>query len=153
MEIGWLQLGTLAIALLGAVLGVLNTWRAFSNDRVRLRVRGAYIMRTDGVEGMSVEVVNLSVFPVTITAMGATMRDGRGKHWQFLGLFFPGGEALPHRLEPRTALTALLIPSAPELDVMQASEALYVSTACGLFVTGGQRELRAAVHNLSLARD
>lgn len=29
---------TLGIALLGAVLGILNTWRSFDRDRVKLRV-------------------------------------------------------------------------------------------------------------------
>lgn len=58
---------TTALAVVGAVLGVLNFWRAMANDRVKLRVRfdaghrdGAFVIR----------VVNLSSFAVSVVDAG-----------------------------------------------------------------------------------
>lgn len=150
MEITWLQLATLAIALVGAVLGVLNTWRTFSNDRVRLQLRAHFAFLTPSMqECLTVNVVNLSTFPLTVTGVGFELADGKTAPLMHFSL--QDGGNFPKRLEPRTSLTALLAPGAPELQVLGGAVGVFANTACGLHVVDGGRSLQVARHNLSLA--
>ena len=70
---------TIAIAVVGAVLGIINTWQALDQRRVRLRVvpKMAYpFVGGEFGETMGcIEVVNLSAFPVRISEIGFTI-DG-----------------------------------------------------------------------------
>lgn len=70
--VGWSEGITFAIALLGAVLGLLNTWIAIDQRRVRLRVSPAYAL-TPNVIGFSIAVTNLSAFPLTISEVGLAL--------------------------------------------------------------------------------
>ncbi len=64
---------TFGIAVLGAVLGVMNTWLHWRKECVRLRVIGKSIINAPfpeaGNDRFKVEVVNLSAFPVVIEKM------------------------------------------------------------------------------------
>jgi hypothetical protein len=59
---------TIAIAAVGAVLGILNMAFALWQKRVRLRVR--VMMTREQDDRIYVEVTNLSEFPVTIKSVG-----------------------------------------------------------------------------------
>ena len=61
----------LEIALIGAVLGVFNTWWNFSRDRVRLKVT----CDEDEQGNVVLDIVNLSDFPVTITDVGFVLAN------------------------------------------------------------------------------
>lgn len=67
---------TLGIALVGAVLGILNTWRNLDRDRPKLRVRPFHVIPVGGYGEMhsdinfGIEVVNLSSFPLTVSEVG-----------------------------------------------------------------------------------
>ena len=57
---------TLSVASVGAVLGILNTWKAIDRDRPKLRVvpkRAIPLGAVDPRLRMSIEVINLSTFP------------------------------------------------------------------------------------------
>ncbi len=69
---------TIAIAVVGAVLGIINTWQVLDQRRVRLRVvpqiarmffRGEF-----GKPMGCIEVINLSAFPVRIHEIGFTIK-------------------------------------------------------------------------------
>jgi hypothetical protein len=68
---------TLGIALLGLCLGVLNSYFVLSSRRVKLRVTPSWSIAS-GFTGLSIDVVNLSHFPVTVTEIGLTLDDDRG---------------------------------------------------------------------------
>lgn len=74
----WLSWTTLGIAVLGAGLGILNTLHAIIDRRTRLRVTPLWAIAGPGPAGLSIEVVNLSSFPVTIDEMGLTLQRGGG---------------------------------------------------------------------------
>ena len=100
---------TLAIAALGAVLGIINTWQAVDQNRVKLRVsvRVAYFfvgpqLSTD--PQLAIEVINRSPFPLTISEIGLELRDSRDVLALVQPIFADGGK-LPRRLESRSALT------------------------------------------------
>ena len=142
---------SLGIAVFGAALSLFNTWRAFSNDRVKIRVKPCWAMFDNGSECLLVEVVNLSTFPVTVTHIGFTLR-GTQRHIQLMPNIIRSEDRLPKRLEPRTNLTVFAAPKATEDPSFAYADMAYVKTACGLTIKGGKKELAAALHNLSLAR-
>jgi hypothetical protein len=125
-----------SFGLLGAVLGVVNTWRAIDRDRIRIRVEPAFFIRTDGIvkmDGYRLIITNLSYIPVTITQVGFTMRHGK----DLLTFVSPIDCTLPQRMEARTRLTASIPkPDSPDfLDIRCA----YADTACGKRFTGNCR--------------
>ena len=148
----WLPHVTLAIAVLGAVLGVLTTWRTFNNDRVRVRVRPTTVYFPHaGQWALGVEVVNLSAFAITVDSVGFTMR-GTDRHLQLMRPMLSSGDSLPKRLEPRTAFTAFAAFGTEEEEDFAFADQAYVGTACGERVTGGRRQLANVMHNLARAR-
>lgn len=96
-----------AFGLTGAVLGILNTWRAFDRDRVRLTVRPVWLMFEDRDPGVGMVVTNLSYFPVTVTGLGFTVRGHRDERLTFIPSDIRGCR-LPERMEARTSFTAIL---------------------------------------------
>ncbi|UJJ59999.1 hypothetical protein [Rhodanobacter denitrificans] len=67
------QAVTLAIAAVGAVLGIINTWRAIDQNRVKLRVIPAHAIPYGGAPQnirFCVQVTNLSQFAVTLDDAG-----------------------------------------------------------------------------------
>jgi hypothetical protein len=135
---------SLGIAVFGACLSLFNSWRAFSNDRVKIRIRPSWALRIDGTECLLVEVVNLSTFPVTISHVGLTLRGGKHIQLSMAAL-------LPKLLEPRTNLTVLAPAHTCKDAALHGADKVYVSTACGLTIKGGRKGLAIALHNLSLA--
>jgi hypothetical protein len=88
------QLVSLVLGAAGTVLGMLNTWRAFILDRVRVRVeinRG--IETPSGASLVMVSAVNLSSFPIVVTAVG--LCDGSGKRNAFFTAQYNGPIDLP----------------------------------------------------------
>ena len=75
---------TISCAVLGAVLGVINTWHGLNQRRVKLKVvpMVAYPIvygRKFDQEMGCVDVTNLSTFPVTLREVGFTNGDPRKK--------------------------------------------------------------------------
>lgn len=65
------QVLTSIVAAIGAVLGVLNTWRNFRLDRVRLRVRPQNLLiPNDSTKYVGITVVNTGAVTVTISDVG-----------------------------------------------------------------------------------
>ncbi|MGH6627626.1 MAG: hypothetical protein ACRECD_13995 [Burkholderiaceae bacterium] len=144
------QAVTLAIAVLGAVLGLMNTWRNWSADRLRLRVNVSMAVLADGSQALCVEALNLSSFPVTVTHFGFTLL-GSDSHMQFMPIF-PRGESLPVRLESRTSCTALCAPWAHKEAKFAGVDCAYVNTACGNQIKGGGAFLAHLALNAAAAQ-
>lgn len=124
------QLITLGIAVLGAVLGLLNWWRSFSADRLRLRVSVSHAFGLSGEQGLMINVINLSTFPVTVTHIGFDL-IGTDRHIQLANPMFTQGERLPVRLESRTAFAVVQPLVAFQQDQLVMLKRAYVLTACG----------------------
>jgi len=142
---------TFGIACVGAVLGVLNTWRSFDRDSIRLLVSPAAYFLNTGDSGLCVEVINRSYLPVTVSEVGlATRRAHKGRfrmpHWRFTGC-----EGLPHRLEPRTAITVYFPPGAENAPSLIEARQGYAKTSCGRYFTGTSPALKAHIKKLRRA--
>lgn len=135
---------TMALAAIGAALGVLNTWHAYYRDRVRIRViPGSY--RVGGTDCYGIEVINLSLFPVTIRQVGFTLPER--KEWLPFDPIHTIGCVFPQRMEGLTSFTAYM-PIFYYEAYLGKIERAYAFASHGKWYTGitrsFRRELRAA---------
>ncbi|CAA2161203.1 hypothetical protein MBRA_06363 [Methylobacterium brachiatum] len=143
----WKEAVTLAVAVLGAVLGLMNTWNAISARRVRLVVKTTFAYSLDALEApfmAGIEVINLSAFAVTVTEVGFTLRGTTHR----AASSFPriiDGKPWPRRLEAREAVSAYVD---PPRDSEFEIRAAYAHLASGETITGkgpAIKNLRAAL--------
>lgn len=133
---------TLAIAVLGAVLGVVNTWNTINNQRVRLRVRPLWAITPMG-RLIGIEVTNLSTFPVTVSDVGMLYRRPRSKAPERAALTAPefsDGGGWPRKLNPREQVTAYLQPM--HLPCGKHLWGAYARTICGEIAHGRSPALK-----------
>lgn len=142
---------TLGLAITGVVLGVMNTWRAFDRDRVRLKVIPKLFITSDGTSGLCVEVVNVGYIPVTLHQVWIKLRVASDRN-QFMWIpKLASGAGWPARLEPRTAVTILMPPGADKDPVLGSAKFVAVQTACGRTFRGSSAAFRGHVAKLSAA--
>lgn len=127
---------TLAIAFLGAVLGVINTWHAIDRKRVKIRVRPKHAISVGAADPritFCIEITNLSEFAVTVDEAGVFYKgiDSRGAYTRPILI---DGKSWPRRLEPRSSVTVYGQP--PEPKPGHPLKCAYARTECGVTRTG-----------------
>jgi hypothetical protein len=137
----WQSWITLAIATLGAILGLYNSWNAYQVRKVRLRVIPKWSIG-DGFSGMGIEVINLSAFLITIYEVGLTIGKSRGPLPKRLpipiGNVVQGGN-LPVRLDRREVYSIIYsVDGLAKYDIRKA----YALTASGEIALGSSGALR-----------
>lgn len=142
-----IQAVTLAIAVLGAVLGLVNTWHQLDRSRLKLRVRPKHAISvgaTDPRLTFCIEITNLSAFAVTINEAGVLYKgtDSRGAYTQ--PIIIDGG-SWPRRLEPRSSVTVYGQP--PTGNPGHPLKCAYASTACGVTRRGSSPAFRQLAAN------
>lgn len=130
-----LQLATLAIAVVGAVLGVINTWNSISERKPRARVRFLNLYGGPDVEhfGYSIEVTNLSAFPLTINEVGFSLSPWWKTDIERL-LLHPDdrfGSSTPRKIEPREQVDFRFLGQMQGRSPKLIRSA-YAKTACGV---------------------
>jgi hypothetical protein len=130
---------TLGIAVLGAALGIINTWHSLNQSKPRLRVRflNNYALPDVTLASYSIEVINLSSFPLTVREIGFSQSPFwvRDIH-RAMALPMPEfGHQLPYTIEPRQQANFFL-PLNLEVSVNRKIRAAYVKTDCGLYFRG-----------------
>jgi hypothetical protein len=144
-----------ACGILGAVLGIINTWNQVSKNRLRLRVRpflavvrqrsnGQYvgIARYSGepfppgsMPCLGIQVVNLSSFSVTINEVGFRDPGCKGEK-NNINPSDRCGDPLPKRLKPRESMSVYSDPGAKlEPSIARLAKA-YAGTSCGQVAYG-----------------
>ena len=132
---------TLAVAVLGAVLGIINTWHGLSRSRVKLKVVPAHAIPIGDVDpsiNFSIEVTNLSEFAVTIREVGL-FYEGTKIRRALVPIILDGGN-WPRRLEPRTSVTGY--GRAPHTTAGPKIRCAYARTDCGRTKTGNSPALK-----------
>jgi hypothetical protein len=140
---------TLTVAIIGAVLGIFNTWRQISKDRVRLRVIPKLAFQiasratmsaaqlTDGVKQrliagevprLQIEIINLSAFAVTVSNAGWGIFSDEELTCTSQP-YLPAGQTWPSRLEPRQSVTLEFQPGVAPDERIEAIA--YATTDCG----------------------
>ena len=133
---------TLAIAVLGAVLGIINTWRSIDASRVKIKVLPAHALAVGGANPaikFSIAVTNLSTFPVTVDNVGF-LYEGTENKAVLVDYQLDQGGTLPVRLEPRTSVSVYC--GKPEPMSGHPIKCAFATTACGITCTGSSPALR-----------
>jgi hypothetical protein len=139
---------TLVIAIIGAVLGIINTWRSLDKDRVKLKVipkssqfvgLGQSMVQSSSLRvfvdsQLGIEIINLSSFPVTISEVGLLYRGSKIRGALAKPIVHDGG-AFPRRLESRSSFTVFFGVGEPKRDqnFINVKHA-YAGTDCGTLV-------------------
>jgi len=126
-----LQAVTFAIAVLGAALGIINTWHSLDKSRVKLLVRPKHAIPYGSADPrltFCIEVINMSAFAVTVDDVGVFYKgtDRRGSITQ--PVLLDGGR-WPRRLEPRSSVT--VYSQSPISSSGHAIKCAYARTECG----------------------
>lgn len=139
---------TLAIAVLGAALGVINTWHTVDKSRVKLRVRPKQAIPFGAADPdltFCIEITNLSAFAVTVYETGVFYKgiDRRGAYVQPILM---DGKGWPRRLEPRSSVTVYGQP--PSVMLGHPLKYAYAITECGVTSTGTSPAFKQLAKNL-----
>lgn len=141
-NITMLQAITLAIAAIGAVLGIINTWRAIDQSRVKLKVIPAHAIPVGNAPPnirFCLQVTNLSPFAVTIDDAGFFFRGTR-KRASIVAPVFGDQGSWPRRLEPRSSVT--IYSELPHSKAGRTIKCAFARTQCGHTVSGVSPALR-----------
>ena len=141
---------TLAIAVLGAVLGIINTWRSIDASRVKVKVLPAHALAVGGADPaikFSIDVTNLSTFPVTIDNVGF-LYEGTDKKGVLVDYQLNQDGTLPVRLEPRSSVSVYC--GRPEPMGGHPIKCAFATTACGVTRTGSSPALRQVARGAEL---
>ena len=125
---------TLAIAVLGAVLGIVNTWHNLDKTRVKLVVRPKHAIpvgATDPNLAFCIEITNLSSFAVTVSDVGV-LYYGTSARGALTRPVLNNGEKWPRRLEPRSSVTVYA--HNPATNSTHKIRCAYATTECGVTV-------------------
>jgi hypothetical protein len=147
IESSYMEAVTLAIALLGAALGILNTWRAMDRDKPKFRVGLVYATpwseQFTDIQFIGIEVTNLSAFPLTVVEVGLNLKRTSDRL-----AFLPRterllGDTIPCRIQAREQKTFY-----ERLDAIPRDRpfsSVYAKTACGLVFKVKSRGLPSPV--------
>lgn len=139
---------TLSVAVLGAVLGIINTWQNFDRSRLKLKVVPKHAIPIGGFDKrltFCVEVTNLSAFPVTICDVGVFYR-GTDRRGCIIQPVLMDGGAWPRRLESRSSVT--VYSGKPTSVPGQRLRCAYAKTECGHTRTGSSPALKQIASEL-----
>jgi hypothetical protein len=148
-DVTFFQALTLAIAFLGAVLGVINTWHGLDKSRVKLRVRPAHAIPYGAADPrieMSIEITNLSSFAITVREVGLFYKHTKARGAFPNPILFDGG-SWPRRLEPRSSVMICARRPAGSPGPIKCA---YARTECGVTQTGNSPALRQISREESL---
>jgi len=131
------EIVTFAIAVLGAVLGIINTWVGLSKERVKIKVTPKHAIPIGGAPShleFCIEVVNLSAFPITVSEIGV-FYQGTDNRSVIPNPVTSDNGPFPRRLEPRSSVT--LYSARPKSAVNgNKMKCAFAKTDCGVVKKG-----------------
>ncbi|MBI5768743.1 MAG: hypothetical protein HZA93_13175 [Verrucomicrobia bacterium] len=134
----------LVFGLVGAVLGVINLWRALDRDRIKLLVVPRPWADSTGQSGLCLDVINRGEYAVTISAVGILLRGDEKLEWQFVPI--DEKRRCPYRLEPHDAVTFRAKPGAEQdKKLVECGRCAFARTACGHTAIGSSGYLRSVL--------
>lgn len=146
---------TLGLAIVASLLGLLNTWRAYDRDRIRVRVHvdHAFPFGWDGkivpdARGFQITAVNLSYLPITVRRIDFLL-PGRER---FVILKSANGLELPRRMEARTSIAFVATDILKDPRIFEAKCAV-VDTECGRSFRSSRREFRLIARESAAAAE
>jgi len=141
-----MQMITFALAILGAVLGIMNTWRNFDKDRVKLKVVPGRAVVLGGYEDieLSISITNFSSFPVVITEVGVLYQGTKVRGAVPKPVILDGKE-FPRKLEPRTSISTYMYSDILLKRDGHSVKSVYAITDCGIMIRGTSQALKQMI--------
>lgn len=128
----------------GALLGIINTRHQMQRNKLKLKVMPQHAFPVGGIAdahfNFSIEVINMSEFPVVIADVGFFLVDGCTASLATVQGIESNG-ALPLRLEPRTRYSKCFWLDNDSIDLSRIKCA-YARTECGNTVRGTSPALK-----------
>jgi len=151
---------TLGIALVGVVLGIINTIHSLNRDRIILRVIPVRVL-TPGLslrEDLGVQIINLSYIPVVVSVVGFSLskrsffpsKGKKDKRIPFINPVVLEGGAFPRVLNPGFLMTILVPEQILKSEKFKSVKFAYARTSCGLIFKGNNRVLMQAIYNAKI---
>ena len=147
-DITLFQAITLAVAVLGAALGVINTWHNLDKAKVKLVVRPRHAIPVGSADpdiNFCIEVTNLSSFAVTVHDVGFFLR-GTDTRAAITNPFLIDNGPWPRRLESRSSVTVYC--KAASHRITHPIKSAYAKTACGHIETATSAALKQLASQL-----
>lgn len=139
---------TLGIAVAGLLLSLRNAWRDYRRDKIRMRVvpKVAYPVGpiTDQRPRLAFEIINDSVFPITVDEVGFLYRGTKVRGAMTVPIM-RNSEPWPHRLDPFSSITVYSTPAYLVDTAKRPVRCAYVSTANGMEFRGQSEILKELV--------
>jgi hypothetical protein len=136
---------TLGIAILGAILGIINTWHAIDTRRIKLKVVPALAeFQPSGEKSICVEVINLGAFPITVSDVGFLRRGTRARLAIIRPIILDEG-SFPRRLEAHSAFTVHTTGVIDDPFTLRTIKCAYAKTQCGFVQKGTSGMLKSLV--------
>jgi hypothetical protein len=139
----WMQYFTFSAAMIGAILGIINIWKFFDRDKIKLKVIPKHAIPVGSADPSiigSIEVINLSLFTITLSEVGLLLK-GMDERLPFINPLLAEGEKLPMRLESKASITAYFTTS-DIADFYSRIKCAYAWTASGEKFNGNSPALR-----------
>lgn len=140
---------TFAIAVLGATLGVVNTWVGLSKEKVKLVVTPKHVIPVGGAPKhltFCIEVVNLSAFPVTVSEVGIYY-SGTDRRSVIHNPVTSDGGPFPRRLEPHSGVSLYSERPRSVIDGNKIKYA-FAKTDCGVVRKGNSPALKQIANEI-----
>lgn len=153
---------TFGFAIIGCALGLLNYWRSWDRDRVKIKVlpklsrflhqNGAIVGAISSTERdydksrICIEVINLSSFAVTICDVGFVAKGG-GKFSMFQPITYDGKD-FPRKLAPRESVSFYASENPFEHVQPGTIACAYAETECDTLTTGKSKALKNYLNHL-----
>jgi hypothetical protein len=148
---GFKDAATLGIALIGAVLGIVNMWRSISRDKPKIKVIPKRAIPVGGFDeriDFCIEAVNLGTVAVTVSELGLFHQGSAYRSSLTITPIIIDGGTWPRRLEPRTSVTVY-----GRSDSINSSQhpirCAYAMTDCGLTFEGSSDALEGMARSLA----
>lgn len=136
---------TFATAVVGAVLGIINTIYNINKDRIKLRVRPvfAYTVGASQLKSkyIGVEIINISSFPVSINEAGFTLKGSKQRAVILNPLTHKGEVPLPYKLPSREKIT-LYADYDSFIQDPYFVRCAYCETSCGITAKGKSKAIK-----------
>ena len=80
----WMQYFTFSAAMIGAILGIINIWKSIARDKIKLKVIPKHAIPVGSSDPSivgSIEVINLSLFTITLSEVGLLLKGTDERHY------------------------------------------------------------------------
>jgi hypothetical protein len=145
----WMIYFTFAAAMLGAILGIIKLWKSINRDKIKLKVIPRHAIPVGSTDSSiigSIEVINLSLFTITLSEIGLSLKDTE-ERLQLINPLLSECGKLPMRLEAKASITAFFFRS-DIANCISGIKCAYACTVSGEKFNGNSPALRQISRSL-----